>query len=113
MKILVIGANGQVGSELSAALCGLEVFHGEQPQVVMATREDLDLIETSKIYRSLAHIAPDFLINASAYTAVDRAEAEEEIAFTVNAVAVAEHGKVLPCDGVLHDTYFHRLCIRR
>jgi dTDP-4-dehydrorhamnose reductase len=93
MKILVVGANGQVGSELSAALRGLEVFHGEQPQVVMATREDLDLIETSKIYRSLAHIAPDFLINASAYTAVDKAEAEEEIAFKVNAVAVAEMAK--------------------
>jgi dTDP-4-dehydrorhamnose reductase len=93
MKILIVGANGQVGSELSSVLSDLKVRDGEQTQIVMATREDLDLIETSKIYKSLASIAPDFLINASAYTAVDKAEAEEEIAFKVNAVAVAEMAK--------------------
>ena len=93
MKILIIGAKGQVGSELSAALSDLKVSDGEETQIVMVTREDLDLLETSKICRSLASIAPDFIINASAYTAVDKAEAEEEIAFKVNAVAVAEMAK--------------------
>ena len=60
MKILIVGANGQVGSELSSALSDLKVCDGEQTQIVMATREDLDLIETTKIYRSLASIAPRF-----------------------------------------------------
>lgn len=99
MKILLVGANGQVGSELRSALSDLGAFDGEQPRIVMVTREDLDLIETSKIYGTLANLAPDFLINASAYTAVDRAEAEEELAFIVNAIAVAEMAKYCRAEG--------------
>jgi dTDP-4-dehydrorhamnose reductase len=78
--ILVTGANGQLGSELAVALAA----HGE---VVACDRAALDLAEPSRIVRVVRELAPRLIVNAGAYTAVDRAERERELAFAVNAQA--------------------------
>ena len=92
MKILLLGANGQVGTELRRSLAPL----GE---VVAATRngmladgrrcETADFDAPASLPALVARIAPDAVVNAAAYTAVDRAETEPEAAFRANAEAPA------------------------
>ena len=78
--ILVTGAAGQLGSELAAALAA----HGA---VVACDRATLDLANASRIVEVVREVSPQLIVNAGAYTAVDRAEAERELAFAVNARA--------------------------
>ena len=82
MKILVTGANGQVGWELVRALQPL----GE---VVAATRDAVDLGDATAVGAYIDALAPDLVVNAAAYTAVDRAEDEPDVAFAINRDAVA------------------------
>ena len=92
MKILLLGGNGQVGYELLRSLSPL----GE---VIATTRsgqlpdgrncEVADLSDPDTLPALVARIAPDLVVNAGAYTAVDRAEDEPELAFRVNAHAPA------------------------
>lgn len=79
-RILVTGAAGQLGSELAKALAPL----GE---VIALDRRALDLARPDEIVAALRGLAPGLVVNAAAYTAVDRAEAEPEAAFAVNARA--------------------------
>jgi dTDP-4-dehydrorhamnose reductase len=79
-RILVTGAAGQLGSELSAAL-------GPLGDVVAFDRSGLDLAHPDGIVAVLREVAPALVVNAAAYTAVDRAEAEPEAAYAVNARA--------------------------
>ena len=92
MKIfLLIGANGQVGYELQRSLACLG-------RVVTTDRGQLDLTNQAEIRQVIAQVRPDFIVNAAAYTAVDKAESEPEIAMLVNAIAVgvmAEEAKRL------------------
>jgi dTDP-4-dehydrorhamnose reductase len=91
MKILITGANGQVGWELQRTLAPL----GE---VVALGHADLDLSNPDAIRQAMRQIAPDLIVNAAAYTAVDRAEQERDLAHAVNAVApgvLAEEAKHL------------------
>ncbi len=81
MKALVTGATGQVGSALIARVPEGWTCHG-------LTRDGLDLSDATVIAQVVADHAPDVLINAAAYTAVDRAEGEEDLAFAINAAAV-------------------------
>jgi dTDP-4-dehydrorhamnose reductase len=78
MRILVTGVNGQVGGALVPRL--------QRLGTVLATdRKQLDLSQPSRIAAALDQLAPDMIVNPAAYTAVDRAEDERELAFTVNA----------------------------
>lgn len=81
MKALVIGAGGQVGSALLAS-----VPHGWSATGL--ARADLDLADAPAIRAAIEACAPDVVINAAAYTAVDRAESEEALAHAINADAV-------------------------
>jgi dTDP-4-dehydrorhamnose reductase len=87
--ILVTGARGQLGYELAAALQA----HGD---VVAVDRTALDLADPAAIVRTVRAVAPALIVNAGAYTAVDRAEEERERATAVNARApgiIAEEAK--------------------
>ncbi len=83
MRILLTGVNGQVGWELQRTLAPL----GE---VIAADRRCLDLADTASIRRTVAAIAPDLIVNPAAYTAVDQAESEPELAHAINAAAPGE-----------------------
>ena len=83
-KILLFGANGQVGHALAPLLSGLG-------NVVACTRADVDLSDRAALAGALRALVdrerPTILVNAAAYTAVDRAESEPDLAETVNAIA--------------------------
>lgn len=79
-RILVTGAAGQLGRELATVLAPLG-------DVVALDRSGLDLARPDDIVAVLRDVAPALVVNAAAYTAVDRAEAEPEAAFAVNARA--------------------------
>lgn len=78
--ILLVASGGQLGAELAAALQGLG-------PVIALDRAELDLTEPAAIAASVRGILPDWIVNAAAYTAVDRAEREPELAFAVNGAA--------------------------
>ncbi len=80
MRILVTGVTGQVGSALARKLAAFGT-------VVPASRTVLDLTQPQDIASRLDDIAPDVIVNPAAYTAVDRAEDERDLAFRVNAEA--------------------------
>ena len=80
MRILLTGRDGQVGRELEGALPPL----GE---VIATDRATLDLAEADALRRSVRDAKPGLIVNAAAYTAVDKAESEAELAMRVNAVA--------------------------
>jgi dTDP-4-dehydrorhamnose reductase len=82
MKIVLLGATGQVGRELGGVLPAL----GE---VVACDRAAADLEQPAEVVALLARERPDVIVNAAAYTAVDRAESEPDRAALVNATAVA------------------------
>ncbi len=80
MKILLIGKTGQVGGELNSIV-------GDLGTLITLDREQMDLSKPNSIEPAILEIQPDIIINAAAYTAVDKAEDEPELAMTVNGVA--------------------------
>jgi dTDP-4-dehydrorhamnose reductase len=79
MKVLVIGKEGQVARSLAAA---------ESPEgmaVVALGRPEIDLTEADTITKAIDAVAPQIVVNAGAYTAVDKAETEPELAGLINA----------------------------
>ena len=89
--ILLFGGNGQGGWELRRALAPLGVVRALE-------RGDVDLADGSALRRVVRHERPSLIVNAAAYTAVDRAENDAELAFAVNAKApgiLAEEAKRL------------------
>ncbi len=80
MRILLIGKNGQIGWELQRELEGL----GE---ITAPGREELDLCDTVQIRQIVNEVRPDLIVNAAAYTAVDKAEEEPELAMAINGTA--------------------------
>ncbi|MCO7514384.1 dTDP-4-dehydrorhamnose reductase [Pseudomonas guariconensis] len=78
MKILVCGRNGQLAQALQGALAGLGELH-------LLGREQLDLAHPEALREPLRQLAPDLIVNAAAYTAVDQAEQDAQRAFAINA----------------------------
>lgn len=82
MKLLLLGANGQVGWELQRALAPF----GELSALRRGDRGG-DLRDTAALTARIHEVRPDVIVNAAAYTAVDKAESERDAAFAVNAAA--------------------------
>ena len=80
MKILLTGKNGQVGFELNKKLSTVW-------DVVAIGREDLDLESPNDISNFIDNIKPDFIVHPAAYTAVDKAESDSEMAYQINVEA--------------------------
>jgi len=80
MKILLTGADGQVGYELQRCLQGLGAVHA-------CGRGRFDLSDLDRVRDGVRALRPDLIVNAAAYTAVDRAESESELALRINAQA--------------------------
>jgi dTDP-4-dehydrorhamnose reductase len=90
-KILLVGKNGQIGWELQRTLA---VLGG----VIALDRNDMDLSNPDSIRRVVRGYKPDIIVNAAAYTAVDKAEEEPDLAMAVNGIApgiLAEEAKRL------------------
>lgn len=79
MKILLLGKNGQLGHELQRSLAGL----GE---IVALGREELNLANLVDLVKTIKSYVPDVIVNAAAYTAVDRAESDRGHCYILNAV---------------------------
>ena len=82
MKILLLGANGQIGWELQRSLSPL----GE---INACTRKEADLEDPNALKPLIQTYQPEIIVNAAAYTSVDKAESEPEKAYSINAEAVA------------------------
>ena len=80
MKILLLGCQGQVGQELKLTLPSLGT-------VVAWDRTNLDLTNLESIVPAVVNQQPDVIVNAAAYTAVDRAESEPDLAHRINTAA--------------------------
>ena len=80
MRIFLTGKNGQLGYQLEHDL-------KKNHEVISTDRNTLDLLNLQLIEDAVLKVKPDLIINAAAYTNVDRAEKEKEIAYQVNAIA--------------------------
>ena len=90
-RILLTGKTGQVGRELARLL-------DRMGELTALDRQQLDLTKPDEIRQAVRGVRPDLVVNAAAYTAVDRAESEEAAAQAINAVApgvLAEEAKRL------------------
>ena len=100
MNILLIGHDGQVAWELQRTLACL----GSVTALGRSTQPALDLTKSDEIRATLRAIQPKLIVNAAAYTGVDKAEQESEAAFAINAEAVAvlaEEARLLGA-GLIH-----------
>jgi dTDP-4-dehydrorhamnose reductase len=80
MNIVLFGKNGQLGSEFQKILPKLG-------SLTCLDYEEIDLCNIPALQQALNELKPDMIVNASAYTAVDRAETEQETAMKINALA--------------------------
>jgi dTDP-4-dehydrorhamnose reductase len=84
--VLLLGKNGQVGHDLA-------IFLPQVSRVISLGRDQLDLSQFNALHTSIRETKPSIIVNAAAYTAVDRAESETDLAHTINADALCVIGE--------------------
>lgn len=97
MKVLLLGASGQIGWELQRSLATL----GELVALDRDTAEAADFAHPDALAPLVARHAPDVIVNAAAHTAVDKAEQEPALARTLNALAPAALARAARASGAL------------
>ena len=98
-KILVTGANGQLGKELRVVAKQFPSF-----EFLFLSREDLPIHHFELVRNTFEAFKPDYCINCAAYTAVDKAETEKELAFIINAESV---GILAAVSHAMHCKFIH------
>ena len=93
-RVVLTGAGGQRGQTLSGLWPESALSRHE---LVALTRSDLDIADATAVQSSLAALKPDLIINAAAYTAVDRAESEVDAAYAINERGVANLAESSEC----------------
>ncbi|MFY8349599.1 dTDP-4-dehydrorhamnose reductase [Pseudoalteromonas sp. SSM20] len=93
MRALIIGKSGQVANELLAT-CPSHI------SVVAYGRGDIDVLDIASIQAVVENVQADIIINASAYTAVDKAETEQDAAFELNRDAVANLATIAKANNI-------------
>ncbi len=91
MKILVTGLTGQLGFDVKHEI---ELRGDHSIEVVGVTRSDFDLTDSDAMKKFVTNAKPDVVIHCAAYTAVDKAEDEKDLAFEVNATATKNLAEV-------------------
>lgn len=109
LKVLLFGANGQVGSAYQTLFDDADSRLGFE--LTALTRKHADFACPEQVSAAVLTNKPDIVINACAYTAVDKAEDESELAYTVNANSVAALGQAckqlsIPCIHISTDYVF-------
>ncbi|MDR7088693.1 dTDP-4-dehydrorhamnose reductase [Cellvibrio fibrivorans] len=89
MKVLITGANGQLGYALQKTAPAVIGAGKMLLQLIPVARTEFDLAQPESLLARLDTYQPDAIINAAAYTAVDKAEANQELAQCINATAVS------------------------
>ncbi|MDH4321464.1 MAG: sugar nucleotide-binding protein, partial [Desulfobulbaceae bacterium] len=92
MKVLVAGGNGQLGRELA-----LRAPQGWAVTALGST--ELDIRDREAVAKVVQEIGPELVINAAAYTAVDRAESEPDLAYAINGHGVAHLAEAAKATG--------------
>ena len=92
MKVLLTGAAGQLGQALISS-------RPPEVELIACSRGELDLADAEACRAAVQQHRPDWVLNAGAYTAVDKAESEPELAAAVNAVAPAAFAEALAATG--------------
>ena len=99
-KILVTGANGQLGWELAQLAATYSMY-----EFIFADRSMFDLSKPELFESLIQKWAPQAIINTAAYTAVDKAETEQDLANLINATAVAELARIAGENDILFITF--------
>ena len=104
-KILITGGNGQLAHALDQ-----QIF-AENFELFLCSRDEMDITDMSSVTQAIEQFSPDIIINTAAYTAVDKAEQETEIALKVNHfgaknVAIACQNKMIPLIHISTDYVF-------
>jgi len=81
MKVILLGANGQLGKEFGNFLLGKE-----DVELYSFSHNELDILDLQKLVDKFQEISPNVVINCAAYTKVDQAEKEQTLAYQVNAI---------------------------
>ena len=80
-KIIVTGCNGQLGRAINAQYEGSTEY-----ELINTDVADLDITDVDAVLKHVREVKPYAIINCAAYTAVDKCETEEELAFKINAI---------------------------
>lgn len=106
MNILVTGANGQLGSELQLLAKEMTQFNWLFTDV-----EEMDITDEKSILKNFDAFKPNVLINAAAYTAVDKAETDSELAYSINTEAVKHITNICNMKNCFFCSCFIGLCL--
>ena len=82
MKVLVLGSNGQLGR------CLGDHLNNTDHEIIYTSREQIDITDFKQTKNQILRTSPDLIINATAYTAVDKAEEDQKTANLINHLAV-------------------------
>ena len=108
MNILITGANGQLGNEMRV----LSKENGQHAYFFTDVQE-LDICDEQAVHRFVKGNRIDVIVNCAAYTAVDKAEDNQELCDKLNHVAPGYLAAAAEACGAALNTSVHRLCFRR